>query len=107
MILLMVLYVCKTSLTLRNEHGLRLFKNRAMRRIIGPKRAEVTGGWIGPLNEELHNLYCSPSIISMNESFNRKWAGHITAMKKKMNIQVGGKARRKSLRITTECKTNV
>jgi hypothetical protein len=51
------------SLTLREEHGLRVFKNRVLRRIFGPKREEVAGGWRRLHNEELHNLYASPDII--------------------------------------------
>jgi hypothetical protein len=53
------------SLTLREEHRLRVFENRALRRIFGPKRDEVTGEWRKLHNEELHNLYSSPSIIRM------------------------------------------
>jgi hypothetical protein len=56
-ILLVVLYVCETlSLTLREEYILRVFENRVLRRIFGPKRDEVTGGWRKLHNEELHNL---------------------------------------------------
>jgi hypothetical protein len=51
--------------TLREEHRLRVFENRGLRRIFGPKRDEVTGGWRKLLNEELHNLYFSPNIIRM------------------------------------------
>jgi hypothetical protein len=51
------------SLTLREEHRLRVFENRVLRRIFGPKRDEVTGGWRKLHNEEPHNLYSSPSII--------------------------------------------
>jgi hypothetical protein len=47
------------------EHRLRVFENRVLRRKFGPKRDEVTGGWRELHNEELHNLYCSPSIIRM------------------------------------------
>jgi hypothetical protein len=53
------------SLTLREEHRLRVFENRALRRIFGPKRDEMTGGWRKLHNEELHRLYSSPSIIRM------------------------------------------
>jgi hypothetical protein len=61
-----VLYGCETwSLTLREEHRLRVFENRVLRRIFGPKRSEVTGGWKKLHNEELRNLYSSPSIIKM------------------------------------------
>jgi hypothetical protein len=56
------------SLTLREEHRLKVFGNRVLRRIFGPKRDEVTGGWRKLHNEELHNLYSSPSIIRMIKS---------------------------------------
>jgi hypothetical protein len=49
------------SLTLREEHRLRVFDNMMLRRIFGPKRDEVTGGWRKLHNEELHNLYSFPS----------------------------------------------
>jgi hypothetical protein len=59
-----VLYSCETwSLTLREEHGLRVFENRVMRRIFGPKRDEVIGSWGKLHNGELLKLYSSPSII--------------------------------------------
>jgi hypothetical protein len=55
-----VLYGCETwSLTLREEHRLRVFENRVLRRIFGSKRDEVTGGWRKLHDEELHNLYSS------------------------------------------------
>jgi hypothetical protein len=61
-----VLYVCETwSLTLREEHRLRVFENRVLRRILGPKRDEVTGEWRKLHNEELHDLYSSLIIIRM------------------------------------------
>jgi hypothetical protein len=57
-ILPVVLYGCETwSLTLREEHRLRVFESRLLRRIVGPKRDEVTGGWRKLHNEKLHNLY--------------------------------------------------
>jgi hypothetical protein len=72
------LYDCETwSLTLREEHRLRVFKNRVLRRIFGSKRDEVTGGWRKLHNEELHNLYSSPSIIRMIKSRRMKWEGHV------------------------------
>jgi hypothetical protein len=59
-----VLYGCETwSLTLREEHRLRVFENRVLRRMFGPKRDEVTGEWRKLHNEELHNFYSSPNII--------------------------------------------
>jgi hypothetical protein len=60
-----VLYGCETwSLTLREEHRPRVFENRVLRRIFGPKRDEVTGEWRRLHNEEL-NLYSSPNIIQV------------------------------------------
>jgi hypothetical protein len=56
-ILPVVLYGCETwSLILREEYRLRMFENRVLRRIFGPKRDEVIGGWGKLHNEELHNL---------------------------------------------------
>jgi hypothetical protein len=49
--------------TLREEHRLRVFENRVLRGIFGPRRDEVIGGWRELHNEEIHYLYCSPSII--------------------------------------------
>jgi hypothetical protein len=60
------LYGCETwSLTLSEEHKLGVSENRALRRIFGPKRNEVIGGWRKLHNEELHDLYSSPNIIIM------------------------------------------
>jgi hypothetical protein len=64
-----VLYGCETSsLTLREEHRLRVFENRVFRRIFGPKRDEETGGWRKLHNEEVHNFYSFPSIIRIINS---------------------------------------
>jgi hypothetical protein len=52
-------------LTLREECRLRVFKNRVLRKIFGPKRDEVTGEWRKLYNEELNNLYCLPNIIQV------------------------------------------
>jgi hypothetical protein len=54
-----------------------LLWNRVLRRIYGPKRGEVTRGWRKQHNEELHNLYSSPSIIRMIKSGRMKWAGYV------------------------------
>jgi hypothetical protein len=73
-----VLYGYKTrSLTLREEHRLRVFENRVLRRIFGPKRDEVIGCWRKLHNVELHNLYCSPSIIRVMKSRSVRWAGDV------------------------------
>jgi hypothetical protein len=80
-ILPVVLYGCETlSLTLREEHRLRVFENRMIRRIFGPKREEVTGGWRKLHNEELHGLYSSPSIIRMIKARRMRWVGHVACM---------------------------
>jgi hypothetical protein len=68
-ILPVVLYGCETwSLTLREEHRLRVFENRVLRKIFGPKRDEVTGEWRKLHNEEFHDLYSSPRIIRIMKS---------------------------------------
>jgi hypothetical protein len=68
-ILPVVLYGYETwSLTLREEHRLRVFENRVLRRIFGPKRNEVTGEWRKLHNKELLYLYSSPSIIRIIKS---------------------------------------
>jgi hypothetical protein len=58
----------KWSLTLRDEHRLRVFENRVLRKIFGLNRDEVTGGWRKLHIEELHNLYSASSIIRMMKS---------------------------------------
>jgi hypothetical protein len=62
-----------------------VFENRVLRRIFVPKRDEVTGGWRKLYNEELHNLYSSPSIIRMIKSGRMRWAGHVERIGDKMN----------------------
>jgi hypothetical protein len=85
-ILPVVLYGCETwSLTLRGEHRLRVFENRVLRRMFGPKRDEVTGEWRGLHNEELHDLYSSPYIIRIIKSRRMRWAGHVARMGEKRN----------------------
>jgi hypothetical protein len=68
------------SLILREEHRLRVFENRVLRRIFGPKRDGVTGEWRKLHNEELHNLYSSPDIIRQVQSRRMRWAGHVARM---------------------------
>ena len=80
-ILPVVLYGCETcSLTLREEHRLRVLENRVLRRIFGSKRDGVTGEWRKLHNEELNDLYCSPSIVRLIKSGRMRWAGHVARM---------------------------
>jgi hypothetical protein len=80
-ILPVVLYGCETwSLTLREEHRLRVFENRVLRRIFVPKRDEVTGEWRKLHSEGLHNLYSSPDIIRQVKSRRMRWAGYVARM---------------------------
>jgi hypothetical protein len=73
------------SLTLREEHRPRVFGNRVLRRIFGPKRDEVTGEWRKLHNEELRDLYSSPRIIRIIKSRKIRWARHVAQMGEKRN----------------------
>jgi hypothetical protein len=93
-ILPVVLYGCETwSLTLREEHRLRVFENRVLRIIFGPKRDEVMGEWRKLHNEELHNLYPSPDIIRQVKRM--RWAGHVARMGEECVQGYDRKARRR------------
>jgi hypothetical protein len=74
------------SLTLREEHRLRVFENRVLRRIFGLKRDEVTGKWRKLHNGKLHNLYSSPDIIRQIKSRRMRWAGHVACMGEGRNV---------------------
>jgi hypothetical protein len=79
-ILPVVLYGCETwSLTLGEEHRLRGFENRVLRKIFGPKRDE-DGTWRKLHNDELHNLYSSPNIVRVIKSRRMRGAGHVARM---------------------------
>jgi hypothetical protein len=85
-ILHMVLYWCETwSLTLREEHTLRVFENRVLRKIFWPKRNEVTREWRKLLNEGLHDFYPFPSVIRVIKSNRMRWAGLVAWMGQKRN----------------------
>jgi hypothetical protein len=73
------------SLTLREEHRLRVFENRVLRGIFGNKR-EVMGEWRKLHNGKLHNLYSSPDIIRQNKSRRMRWAGHVARMGAGRNV---------------------
>ena len=80
-ILPVVLYGCETwSLTLREERKLRVFENRVLRKVFGPRRDEVTEEWRRLHNEELNDLYSSPNIVRVIKSRRMKCAGHVACM---------------------------
>jgi hypothetical protein len=80
-ILPVVLYGCKTwSLTLREEHRLRVFGNRVLRKIFGPKREE-DGSWRRLHNDELHSLYSSPNIVGVIKLRRMRWVGNVARMR--------------------------
>jgi hypothetical protein len=68
------------SLTLREEHRLRVFGNRELRGVFEPKREEVAGVWRRPHYEDFHNLYASPNIIKIIKSRETRWVVHEASM---------------------------
>jgi hypothetical protein len=85
-ILPVVLYGCETwSLTLREEHRLRVFENRVLRGKFGPKREE-DGSWRKLHDDELHSLYSSPNIVRVIKSWRMRWAGHVARMGKRRGV---------------------
>jgi len=63
-----------------------VFENRALRRIFGPNRDEVTGKWIKLHNEELNDMYCSPNFVRVIKSRRMRWAGHVARMGEKRGV---------------------
>jgi hypothetical protein len=80
-ILSVVMYGCESwSLILREESRLRVFENRVLRRVFGPKRDEVTGEWRKLYNVVLSDLYSLPNIVRVVKSRRMRWAGHVARM---------------------------
>jgi hypothetical protein len=99
-ILPVVLYGCETwSVTLGEEHTLRVFENRVLRKIFGPKREE-DGSWRKLHSDELHSLYSSPNIVMVIKSRRLRWAGHVARMgewRGVYRVSVGGPEGQRSL----------
>jgi hypothetical protein len=74
------LFNVSLGVNLREEHRLRVFENRVLWRILGPKRDEVPRGWRKLHNEELHGLYSSLNIVRVIKARRMKWAGHVAHM---------------------------
>ena len=82
-----VLYGCETwLLTLREECRLRVFENRVLRRIFGPKRDKVTGEWTRLHNEELNDLYSSLNVFREIISRRVRWTGHVACMGERRGV---------------------
>jgi hypothetical protein len=82
-----VLYGYETwSLTLMEERRQRVFENRVLRRIFGPKRDEVTGEWRKLYNEDLNDLYCSPNIVRVIKSRRMRWTGHVARIGERRGV---------------------
>jgi hypothetical protein len=80
-ILPVVLYGCETwSLTLKEDSRLRVFENRVLRKVFGPRRDEVTGDGRNLDNEELNGLYSLPNFVRVVKSRRMRWAGHVARM---------------------------
>ena len=84
----MVLYGCETSsLTLREERRLRVFENRVLRKVFGPKRDEATGEWRKLHYEKLNDLYSLPNIVRVVKPRRMRWAGYVARMGEDRGVQ--------------------
>ena len=75
---------------MREERKLRVFENMVLRRIFGPRRDEVTGEWRRLHNEELKDLYSSPSIVRVIKWRRMRWAGHVARMVEERGVSRSG-----------------
>ena len=88
-ILPVVLYGFETwSLTLREERRLRVFENRVLRGLFGPRRDEVTGEWRKLHEEELNDLYSSPNIVRVIKSRNMRWAAYVARLGERRGVYI-------------------
>ena len=71
---------------MREDGRLRVFENRVLRRIFGPKRGRVTREWRKLHNEELNELYCSPKIVRVIKSRKMRLAGHVAPMGERTSV---------------------
>jgi hypothetical protein len=72
--------------SLREERRLKVFENRVLRRIFGPRRDKVTGEWRKRHNEELNDLYCSRNIVRVIKWRKMRWAGHVACMGERSGV---------------------
>jgi hypothetical protein len=80
-----LIYGCETwSRTLKEERSLRVFENRVLRKLFGPRRREETGRWRKLHNKDLHTLYSLSGIIRMLKSKRMRWEGHVEKMRREV-----------------------
>ena len=81
------MYGCETwSLIFRDERRLRVFENRLLRRIFGPRRDGVTGEWRKLRNERLRDSYFSPNIVRVIKTRRMRWAGHVARIGERRGV---------------------
>ena len=73
-------------MTLTEEHRLKVFVNKMLRRIFGPRREEVRREWRKLHNEEFNDLYFSPNIFRVIKSTRMRWAGHVAHVGKRRGV---------------------
>ena len=99
-ILHVVFYGCEIwSFTLKKERRVKVFENRVLRRIFGPKRDEITGERRKLHNEELYDLYCLQNIVRVIKSRRVRWAGHVARMGERRDEYSGLMGRSKEMRV--------